>query len=137
MATPTQLANRETWRAALLSGDYEQGQKDLRQYDPNSDTHLFCCLGVALDVIADGTWVDTHMFVTSDGLVHSGALDDEVFDKMFGFTSEEVPGDSVSGVGATSSRDVQGRFIDANDVQGYTFEQIASLIPSQDAATSS
>lgn len=42
---------KATWLAALRSGEYEQGQKQLRR------ANTYCCLGVLCDVMGGGTWI--------------------------------------------------------------------------------
>lgn len=48
MPTSEQLAARRAWIAALLSGEYLQGNGSLIQF--HHDATSFCCLGVACDV---------------------------------------------------------------------------------------
>lgn len=127
--TPEQLANRETWRAALLSGDYKQGTNSLRSLDPETGEYRFCCLGVALDALGDGDWRSERSFVyvDADGRESNGDVSESLFSRLFGFSEDE------SHVGPFDDpNDIQGFFIKANDVLKYTFNQIAALIPTQE-----
>jgi hypothetical protein len=127
MATPEQLANRETWRAALLSGDYQQTRGNLRQQAlDDHDVYGYCCLGVALDVLGGGSWQTdvVSRYIDSNNRENLGDMRSETFEALFGFDPVEFP-TRIAG-------DVQGVFISANDTKHYTFEQIAALIPAQD-----
>lgn len=55
----TQAKKRAEWAAALLSGDYKQGQGNLHAVVRTEEGYEFenCCLGVAEDLHAKGEWV--------------------------------------------------------------------------------
>lgn len=46
---------KKAWLKALRSDDYEQGVGQLC-YTENDGIDHFCCLGVLIDVAADGDW---------------------------------------------------------------------------------
>lgn len=55
------------WLAALRSGEYQQGQNQLR----DSEDH-FCCLGVLCDVVDPDGWDDTEG--AGDEVAHLGEV---------------------------------------------------------------
>jgi hypothetical protein len=58
---------KEKWLAALRSGEYNQGRRQLRTSDGN-----YCCIGVLCDISGLGEWVDDagygSNYKTEDGL---------------------------------------------------------------------
>lgn len=134
-ATKQQLANREKWRAALLSDDYKQTQETLRQVDPRTGEVLgYCCIGVALDVLGNGAWDDTSYIegdsAEPDYVEHNGDMAGHTFVSLFGHM-----GLDTSSVPDGTSDDVREEcvFIQANDAEGKTFAQIADMIPKEGA----
>lgn len=57
----TQKVYREKLVTALRSGDYEQGKDVLRGAGFNDDEYVYCCLGVACDLIPMNSWNSTYM----------------------------------------------------------------------------
>lgn len=130
MASPTQLANRETWRQALLSGDYQQTRNNLRHKDDESGVYGYCCLGVALDVLGGGAWQSTGArYIDANDRENLGDVRTATFNDLFGFEPSEFV---VPEGYPFSEGDVQGLFINANDTEKATFEEIAALIPTQE-----
>ena len=68
-----QALHQELWAKALLTEDYRQGSKALRQSDPKGGPDLFCCLGVATDICPFVRWRDL-----SDGTYAAYVGDTEV-----------------------------------------------------------
>lgn len=138
-ATAQQLANREKWRAALLSGEYEQATDALRVFFPNAGTYGYCCIGVALDVLGEGRWLgngedgDEGTYRQGDdfdAVDHQGDMAGHTFKSLFG-----TFGFDTSHLAAEVNDDVREEcvFITANDKQGKTFAQIADMIPLEDS----
>lgn len=75
--------NREEWAAALESGDYEQGDGQLRSDDSTTrDGYRYCCLGVlqhlldpgALDHVAGNEYPDDDI-IAAVGVTHKTSTD--------------------------------------------------------------
>jgi len=59
---------RDKWVAALRSGEYKQGSGSLHVV--NGDTHEWCCVGVACDVLIGMGATIPHGLVFEDGNVY-------------------------------------------------------------------
>lgn len=104
---------KQQWLAALRSGEYQQGYKQLRSWD------YFCCLGVLCDLHAkttSGQWVDERYegaFETLPRVVVEWAgLPD---------SSPEIP---TTGYELATYNDGY----EVNDLPPHSFTQIADLI---------
>lgn len=117
-ASAEQMQNRAKWRAALLSGEYQQTQHSLR------NGQGFCCLGVAADALGLGYWIDLVDREGEYGLVPADSNDPErdraisllpntMFFDTFGFTD-------------------QAPFFEANDMLRSSFKSIAMDLVSDD-----
>ncbi len=95
-----EIKNR--WAAALLSGNYKQGQGSLRVCDN------FCCLGVLCDVIDPNGWAKPHLEYSYRGC--TGAPPQRILDEI-GLESMEVQS-----------------LVDMNDREGLSFKQIAYYV---------
>jgi hypothetical protein len=102
------------WVAALRSGEYEQGTKQLKKYEK------FCCLGVLCDIHSKEKgieWVDDGIYIDEDE-----------------FLSQDVMG--WSGIKEINPPVLHGKFLTIRTLSslndsGYTFLQIADLIEAQ------
>lgn len=107
---------RDIWKAALTSGEYEQGVGALR-----SEENKFCCLGVLCDI-----YIKTTGKARWDGRVnHDHAFVDDNGSRSSGFLTESVRkwADLPS-----SSPDVDGHYLHAmNDVR-VPFSKIAEKL---------
>ncbi len=106
------------WIAALRSGEYNQCTYGLRNKD-----NEFCCLGVAVDIMAPSTWLKT---LNSDGfysyrsLGSTGLISNDEFNRFVPFYIQNRLPFHVS----------VDTLIALNDDEGYTFAQIADIIES-------
>ena len=54
------------WVKALRSGEYRQGKASLCNEDEISGECVYCCLGVACDILTEGVWIKLpHLTVWS------------------------------------------------------------------------
>jgi len=108
--------NTKAWIAALLSGEYKQGQERLHKIYSDGREE-FCCLGVACDLYQKAVGGLTLEVQNENGYEQvryntwTGALPKEVEEWL--------------GVIGEAKQDI---LTEAND-SGQTFEQIAQLIP--------
>jgi hypothetical protein len=96
------------WVAALRSGEYRQGQDQLRSFNDE-----FCCLGVLCDLASKagvGQWEDVSH--------------DRAFDGAKGNISESVSKWS----GLKRSFCTTTRLVNMNDDEGFNFIEIADYI---------
>jgi len=126
------------WLEALESGNYVQGQGNLRQpVAPSSENvsgQAYCCLGVLCEV-AGLKWVDERtQCLCGNPDCKTGSLGYEHGDQV---QNGDLPGDFYEAVGLFDSSGIFGedfRFanecglIALNDVAGLTFPQIAQVI---------
>jgi hypothetical protein len=96
------------WVDALLSGNYKQTQKHLR------DSNGFCCLGVACDVYDPTKWVQYTPY-------YAYMIDD--FEKVASLPTEIRNYLKID-------LDFQGELIEMND-SGASFAEIAQVITKQ------
>jgi hypothetical protein len=110
------MMNRDVaklWVKALRSGDYEQGQGALRRL--TEDGPQDCCLGVLCDLaISNGIELETR----------KSSYDNKI---VFGSSSVGVPPIEVMDWAGLEYGQAE-QYADLNDVQDYTFEQIADYI---------
>jgi hypothetical protein len=52
------------WVKALRSGEYRQGEASLCNEDEISGECVYCCLGVACDILAEDNWVKPRRLTT-------------------------------------------------------------------------
>ncbi len=105
------------WLNALRSGEYKQTSSCLR----NSNNE-FCCLGVAVDVMAPSTWlktIDDYGEYSYRMLGETSTITDDEFNR---FVPYYIQNRLPFGVSAET-------LIVLND-GGYTFAQIADIIES-------
>lgn len=55
---------KKAWLEALRSDEYHQGQGRLCEASEVEDVCYFCCLGVLIDIAADGDWCYSQGFMT-------------------------------------------------------------------------
>lgn len=100
------------WVAALRSGEFEQGHRQLRK------GNTFCCLGVLCELYrretGDGTWENNHFLRISDVLPSRVSI--------WAGLSESNP--TVEGITCDTS------LAERNDA-GVTFSEIADIIDSE------
>lgn len=96
------------WAAALRSGEYTQTQRVLR----NPDTGGMCCLGV-LCIVAGLEITDSGMDVRG----HEAGGYDVIRGLLKTNPTDPVP-----------SYVLQGKFVDANDIYGKNFNEIADMV---------
>jgi len=105
------------WLNALRSGEYKQTSSCLR----NSNNE-FCCLGVAVDVMAPSTWlktIDQWGEYSYRKFGDTSTITDDEFNR---FVPQYIQSILPFGVSAET-------LIKLND-EGYTFAQIADIIES-------
>jgi hypothetical protein len=120
---------KDAWLVALRSGDYEQGQCQLR-----SPENKFCCLGVLSDVLSKDNpeiqWIKTFdYFRISDGEFGSAEVLTQNIANKAGLTEL----DPIVNIIPTDKRCApveQIKLSTLNDT-GKTFDQIADLIEAQ------
>ena len=105
---------KEEWLAALRSGEYEQGQCQLRTED-----NAFCCLGVLSDIMTkknpDIHWIrDKNIWKIIDD---SGCSGEILTDRIA----------SAAGLAHLDPR-LHGTKLSSMNDSGYTFEHIANVI---------
>jgi hypothetical protein len=106
---------KERWACALESGEYEQGMGGLRDQNPHGGKDAFCCLGVLLDLIDPEGW-SSYPFSS--------------FKKWGENSLGCVPEDLAESIGLTAAHPEtsQHQFINANDMQGKRFPEIAKMV---------
>ena len=140
MAKTTKPENFKKWLDALRSGEYKQGQKQLR-VDDGDGTFSHCCLGVACDVSGIGHWEGETDFFTRNSN-YDPVRDDpdspsyNIYDSEPEFNDE--PGDltpemyewlGISGLVQVSWNGNHDRHVAIlNDIDEWTFEQIADAL---------
>jgi hypothetical protein len=90
------------WVAALRSGEYKQGKRQLR------NRGKFCCLGVLCDLAVKAEVIGLRDYYASDG------FPPDVVEEWAGFDAQETfPG---------------GRRLDVTNDNGAAFDEIADII---------
>lgn len=118
---------KQSWVAALRSGDYRQGRQRLRTV--TGDDVQFCCLGVLCELAIEAGIVrrDGHYgyhAVDDENDVASGSLPDAVV------RWADLPsGDPSVTEGDDEERPLPLSYL--NDIRAGTFNQIADLIEAQ------
>jgi hypothetical protein len=115
--------NVRAWVDALRSGAYQQGRLALRTPDDE-----FCCLGVACDVSGLGEWEPSEGLYTDLRYV----IRDE-HDEVVTRAGAYLPGPVRDWLGIESDNPKLGveqvnSAVNANDMLGWTFDQIADAI---------
>ena len=98
---------KDRWVEALRSGDYQQGERALKEGEN------FCCLGVLCDLHAKevgGSWADSRV------------ENHQRYLGLLGFLPGEVK------FWAGTRRSTSNELVRLNDKLNYTFEQIADWI---------
>ena len=98
------------WIKALRSGKYKQGQRRLRTFDGK-----FCCLGVLCDISGMGKWTPS-MF---DG---NNFISDSNNERCAYIPPYDVL--AKAGIDYPDATDLATK----NDIEGYTFEEIAEVL---------
>lgn len=111
---------KQQWLAALRSGEYEQGQEQLRSMDDK-----FCCLGVLCDLHAKATgntWTEQE---------EDYNFSYEDFPEVLPSVVQEWAGLPANTGAALYATEAGFRELTALNDGGYTFEQLATLIEKQ------
>jgi hypothetical protein len=109
---------KERWATALESGDYTQGVGGLCTVDRRDGKERFCCLGVLLDLIDPEAWSSSERTDYKKwGANGANAL---------GCVPEDLA-ESI-GLHAAHPETSQHQFINANDMQGKRFPEIAAMV---------
>jgi hypothetical protein len=111
---------KKLWIAALRSGKYTQAKSTLRTRQG------FCCLGVALDTMRVGEWVEWP------ASVFTFRADPSVADGKENIHRLSLPAKARDLLGI--NEDIEFFCIGMNDAQGKTFAEIADYLESLEAS---
>lgn len=106
---------------ALRSGEYEQGQNQLRVPGNDENDYAYCCLGVACDISGLGEWSGESRYTIGDLLDLDG---DTSCTRLTKGVAEWLGWGNRDG---NWSSNVTGSAIAMNDT-GFTFAEIADEI---------
>jgi hypothetical protein len=110
----------EEWTRALRSGNYKQGREKLKQQENDgiTVTDSFCCLGVAVDIVRPGQWIQHEEDI--------GGEDDPLvyYDTEYTDGGDLLSESMLEEIGMNVRQ--QGVFAALND-HGCSFEEIADV----------